>query len=272
MAITETDLNDYVELLYQTENFEQAFTVLERCAHESGMDGVFYIYIPRFPLDSGSARKPAFNVSHNLSPACITDLFDNGFDQPEWPDSSQLNTPVNSTMELIEWRKKSCKNCQQKKSHAISQSTVSNSIASGITIQLMSGEKGIAIAGFVRCHSQIDGKNKKQVFDKLVLCAKLFHSMILSSLRHIGHFLRPVLNGFNDTEKYFLQKLAQGKSMTQISHELGKSEKYLDRVMLRIRQKLSGVRADESPKINRNQVLYYAGLLNLFDRKNSQDP
>ncbi|SET60701.1 regulatory protein, luxR family [Nitrosomonas marina] len=91
--------------------------------------------------------------------------------------------------------------------------------------------------------------------------------MVISSLCHIDHFLRPILNTLNNTEKTFLQKLAQGKSLIQISHELGKSEKYLDRVMLRIRQKLSGVSADEPPKINRNQVLYYAGLLNFFDRE-----
>ncbi len=276
MANTETDLNDYAELLYRTENFEQAFTVLERCAHESGMDGAFYIYIPlytpRHPLDAVSTRKPAFNISPNLDLTCITDLFNSDFDPSKQPvGSSQFDTPTNSKIELIEWRKENCKNCRQKKYRTTGEPAISHGIVSGITIQLMSQEKGVAMAGFFRCHSQIDSENKQQVFDKLALCAKLFHSMVISSLRHLGYFLRPILNTFNDTEKYFLQKLAQGKTLTQIAHELGRNEKYLDKVMLRIRQKLSGVSSDEPPKINRNQVLYYAGLLNLFERKNFRD-
>ncbi|SET60999.1 hypothetical protein SAMN05216326_1442 [Nitrosomonas marina] len=165
MTDTETDLNDYVESLYKTDNFEQAFTVFERYAYKSGLDGVFYIYIPRFPLDNGSPCKPAFNVSHNLNPACISHLFDNGFDQPERPESSHFNAPFYGGIELIEWQKKSCTNCQQIESHATSESTAANSIgiANGIAIKLMSGEKGIAIAGFVRCHSQFGNKNQKQV-------------------------------------------------------------------------------------------------------------
>ncbi|SER06531.1 hypothetical protein SAMN05421690_100737 [Nitrosomonas sp. Nm51] len=264
MAHIETDLNDYVESLYRTKNFEQAFVVFETYALKFGLSGVFYIYVPRFPMDSGSASKPALHVSQHLSPACISHLLDTGFGQPD----PSFNSSLNDAMDAMEWQIKNCEDCGRTTNRIAASESKHGNAASGIAMRLMSSEKGVAMAGFVRCHSGLDGAlntlNNK-IVDKLVLSAKLFHSMVISNLCHIGHVLRPVLSVLNDTERCFLQKLAQGKSLTQISHELGKSEKYLDRVMLRIRQKLSGVSADEPPKINRNQVLYYAGLLNFFD-------
>ena len=51
----------------------------------------------------------------------------------------------------------------------------------------------------------------------------------------------------------------------QIAADMKKSEGYLEQVLLKIRRKLSGVGKHEPPKINRNQLLYYAGLLNILE-------
>ncbi len=63
----------------------------------------------------------------------------------------------------------------------------------------------------------------------------------------------------------YLRGLAAGKKTGQIASELGTTSGYLEQIMLKLRRKLSGVEDDETPTISRNQILYYAGLMNMLE-------
>jgi hypothetical protein len=54
-----------------------------------------------------------------------------------------------------------------------------------------------------------------------------------------------------------------------MAKEIFRSEKYLEQVMLKIRRKVSGVNQFDKPTINRNQLMYYAGLANLIEQAGS---
>lgn len=267
MAYTAADLGDYVESLYQAENFEQAFSVFEKHVLKLGFDGVLYTYIPRILLDSNFAREPVYKVSQSYSPPYLKHYFDARFDRHD----PLIKAIKNGTMEPIDWWGKVSKSYmdENKDSKTVIAASRDYGIANGITLPLMSEERGISGASFISSDRQLYVKLKAENLDKLALCTKLFHNMVVSSTCYIGHFIKPVLGSLSDTEKRFLLKLAQGKSSQQIAYELCKSEKYLGKVMLRIRRELSGVSVDEMPKINRNQVLYYAGLINLLDQIDS---
>lgn len=263
MAYTKADLGDFVEALYQTENFEQAFRVYEKHVLKLGFEGVLYTYIPRILLDSNFGREPIYKVSQNYSPAYIKHYFDARFDR----NDPLIRAVKNGTTEPIDWRGELCKSYmnEEKTSQAVIETARDYGIVNGLTLPLMSGEQGIAGASFISRDAQYYyNKHKNENLEQLKLCTKLFHDMVISHTYHMNHFIQISFKSLSETEKQLLQKLAQGKSAARISFELSKSEKYLEKVMLRIRQKLSGVSTDDAPKINRNQVMYYAGLLNLL--------
>ena len=81
----------------------------------------------------------------------------------------------------------------------------------------------------------------------------------------IEKLIIPVFSSLNTLEINFLAGLARGKTYTEMATELSRSEKYLEQVMLKIRRKVSGVSQFEKPTINRNQLMYYAGLSNLIE-------
>lgn len=89
---------------------------------------------------------------------------------------------------------------------------------------------------------------------------------VLADTRHIGKFITPEFTCLNTLEIKFLAGLADGKSLADMATELSRSEKYLEQVMLKIRRKVSGVSQFERPTINRNQLMYYAGLANLIEQ------
>lgn len=93
--------------------------------------------------------------------------------------------------------------------------------------------------------------------------------LVLENAELINKLITPVFTSLNTLEINFLIGLANGKTHGEIAVELSRSEKYLEQVMLKIRRKVSGVSQDEKPTINRNQLMYYAGLFNFVENADS---
>ncbi|MFT6309288.1 MAG: hypothetical protein ACJA0Z_004467 [Halioglobus sp.] len=88
---------------------------------------------------------------------------------------------------------------------------------------------------------------------------------VLADSGHIDKSFTPVFTSLNTLEIAFLAGLADGKSLVDMAQELSRSQKYLEQVMLKIRRKVSGVSQFDKPTINRNQLMYHAGLASLVE-------
>jgi hypothetical protein len=263
MKYSNIDLAEYAESLFSAQGFDEAFKVFEQEVLKFGFEGVLYTYIPRVMLDSNFPIKPVYKVSHQYNPKYLAHYIDTRFDKHD----PLIKAVQDGVTKPIDWWSEVNGRCMEadKASREVIATLRDYGISNGITLPLMFEEKGIAGASFITSESISFDPLKDENIDWLKLCTNMFHSLVLSSSTHTSYFIKPVFNDLNETEKSFLKKLARGKTPTQISVELNKSEKYLEQVMLRIRRKLSGVSADSSPLLNRNQVLYYAGLMDLIE-------
>ncbi len=263
MGYSNLDLAEYAESLFSAENFEEAFNTFETQVIKLGFDGVLYTYIPQIMLDSHFSLGPVYKVSRDYNPKYLEHYADARFDKHD----PLINAVKDGVKEPIDWRGEINKTYMAANKAGVEVIATSRDygISNGITLPLMSEEKGIAGASFITSESRFFDSLKNENTQRLMLCTKMFHSMVLSNSHHVGHFIKPILSDLNDTEKAFLKGLAQGRTPAQISTILNRSEKYLEQVMLRIRRKLSGVSSGSSPQLNRNQILYYAGLLGLID-------
>ena len=97
----------------------------------------------------------------------------------------------------------------------------------------------------------------------------MYSNLVLGNSENIDKLTTPVFDSLNTLEIKFLAGLADGKTYSDMARELSRSEKYLEQVMLRIRRKVSGVSHFDKPTVNRNQLMYYAGLANLFENTDS---
>ena len=263
MRCSNVDLAEYAERLFTAENFEEAFSAFENQVIKLGFDGVLYTYIPKIMLESGFALSPVYKVSAGYNPKYLKHYAEARFDRHD-PLICAVKDGVKEPIDW--WGDVSKKYMASKESEEVIATSRDYGVSNGITLPLMSEEKGIAGASFVTSESRLFDAIKNEHTQKLKLCTRMFHSMVSSSSHLVGHFIKPILDDLNDTEKAFLKGLARGKTPSQISVELNKSEKYLEQVMLRVRRKLSGSTADAAPQLNRNQILYYAGLLGLVDK------
>ena len=263
MEYSKTDLSRYVESLYDVDNFEDAFNIFEDEVLKLGYHGVLYTYIPKVLINSNFSSEPVYVVSKDYSPHYLGEYTRSRFDKYD-PLIKAVNDGVSTP---ISWWGDICKSYMEgdQKSYDVIAASKDHGIQNGLTLPLMSGSKGIAGASFI--------SEERKPFNKLIdhslldlkLCTTIFHNMVASNALYMSQFSKTLLESLNDTEKRFLMGLASGKSPAQIAVEINRNEKYLEQVMLRIRRKLSGVGSEETPLINRNQVLYYAGLLNILE-------
>jgi len=264
MEYSNLDLAEFAESLFSAESFEDAFSAFETQVIKLGFDGVLYTYIPQIMLDSKFSLEPVYKVSREYSPKYLEHYTDARFDRHD----PLIKAVKDGVKEPIDWWGEA--NQKYMTANKASEEVIATSrdygVSNGITLPLMSEEKGIAGASFITSESRLFDSLKNENTHRLRLCTRMFHSMVLSNSHLVGHFVKPLLNDLNDTEKAFLKRLARGETPKQISANLNRSGKYLEQVALRIRRKLSGASPDSSPQLNRNQMLYYAGLLDLIDK------
>jgi len=266
MGYSNLDLAEYAESLFFAENFEEAFNALEAQVKKLGFDGVLYTYIPQIILASNFSLGPVYKVSRDYNPKYLEHYTDARFDRHD----PLINAVKDGVKESIDWWGDINKTymAANKAGEEVIATSRDYGISNGITLPLMSEEKGIAGASFITSESRFFDSLKNENTQWLKLCTKMFHSMVLSNSHHVGHFVKPILSDLNHTEKAFLKGLARGETPGQISADLNRSNKYLEQVMLKLRRKLSGVSPETPPQLNRNQILYYAGLSDLIDKLN----
>ena len=257
------DLGEYVEALYQAQNINAAFAAFEQYIFKLGFEGALYTFIPRIALESSFPHAPVYLVSECYSPQFLTHYMDANFYKHDYV----VKMIEKGALTPLDWWEEVNKGQMNKsEKHVIETARTDYQIVQGITIPAMSDSRGIAGASFISSDNDRSyGELKASRIEQLKLCTQLFHAAVLSKTFLTRPFIEPLISTLSATEKSLIRGLVEGKSIRDIALEIGRDVKYMDKVMRHSREKFSGVGIDGSAKINRNQLIYYIGLLNLLD-------
>ena len=258
-----TGFSDFVQDLYSSENFQGAFKIFEKRVQRLGYESTLYTYIPKVLIETDFIVKPVYQVSDDYSPDFIKHYEDARFDKTD----PLIRAVVAGVEHPIDWWGDVCKTFThgERDSREVIETSRQYGIKSGVTIPLLSGKSGIAGASFINTESgSLQGVANPHL-EELVLSTQLFHGLVQSNACYKGEFVKTLLDAMSQTEKRFLAGLARGQAPSEIAYELNTTERYLEQVMLKIRRKFSGVGPTDTPKINRNQLLYYAGLVDILE-------
>ncbi|NOQ13350.1 MAG: hypothetical protein GQ583_02560 [Methyloprofundus sp.] len=258
-----TYLGQFVEALYQARNINEAFSAFEQHVIKLGFEGALYTFIPRISLDTNFPHAPVYLVSENYSPKYLDHYMDACFYQHD----PAIKAIEKGELTPFDWWEEIHKG----KMNKVEQGTIVTAredyqIMHGITIPTMSDNRGIAGASFISSENdRLYGKLKAVNLEQLQLCTQLFHSAVLSKSFLVNPFIQPLIEKLTTKEKGLLRGLSAGKSMKTIALELETEVRYLDKVLRHTREKFSEVELNGQAKINKNQLVYYMGLLNLLD-------
>lgn len=261
----DTKLTDFVEALYAATNFDQAFDALEKEVLNLGLDGVLYTYIPKPLITNGFRTNPVYKLSREYAPDFIAHYTQAKFEK----DDPLIQAVQDGVTAPINWWGDICNVYRHANPKADEVIRVSRSygISHGMTLPLLCESSGISGASFIsedpNGFDQLIEERGRALFQR----TQLFHSLIMANTQYLAEFEKPLLSELTTKELRYLAGLARGHSNARIAIDLGLSEKYLEQVMLRIRRKVSGVGRFDAPTVNRNQLMYYAGLLHLLDHE-----
>lgn len=257
------DIGEFVTELYQAQNIDEAFCAFEKQVFKLGFEGVLYTFIPRISLQTDLPTAPVYKVSDSFSPQYLTHYMEDNF----YRHDPAVKAIEQGQLTTIDWWLEVKKGTM---SHAeksvIITAREDYQVINGLTIPTLSDNRGIAGASFISSDNDYLFQQLKSIsFDQLQLCTQLFHAAIVSNAFLSHSFIKPLIPKLNSKEKQLLRGLSVGESMIDIADKLDISVKYLDKVLRRTREKFSGVGIDEETKINRNQLIYHLGLLNILD-------
>ena len=263
MASVQRTLSEYVEDLYLAENFEDAFEILRNEVSDLGFDGVLYTYIPIALVESNFTLQPFYQSSDNYHSSDTGLNFDASLANYD-PSLTSANDDI---VIPVDWWQTLCQACKKTEGFSSETTDIEGSyrIQNGIIFPLLSDSGGMAGASFIRSKNERFNQLTQREVASLKLRANLFHNLVISNTGFKSRFVRPWTDSFSNMQLNYLRGLAAGKKTGQIAAELGTTSGYLEQIMLKLRRKLSGVADDEAPTISRNQILYYAGLMNLLE-------
>ena len=256
------NLADYAEALYSANDLDAAFATLEKEVVGLGFDCVLYTYIPSTLVNSSLSAKPLIQVSTDYSPDYRAHYEDARFDR----DDPLIKAVMDGVSKPIDWWGEVCGSYMQKDPKSYEVMTVSRDYGmnNGVTLPLLCEQQGIAGASFISEEKSCYEVLLRERLPQLQAITQMYHNLVLANSGYFGNFIRPVFASLNNMEVHYLAGLAAGKSQSELAAELHRSEKYLEQVMLKIRRKVSGVGPFDKPAMNRNQLLYYAGLVNII--------
>lgn len=256
---------EFAEGLYAAENFDKAFKVFETFIRKLGFDGVLYTYIPQVIVDSKFAISPVYEVSEDYCPAYVNHYTEARFDKVD----PLIDAVRGGVKEPIDWWGDVCASYidQNPNSEQVLATAGHYGIKNGLTLPLMKEVRGLAGASFICSEERHYDLMLEERIHILKISARLFHNMVVSNACYMGNFARPLLKSLSETERQLIIGMAGGHTTKALSVNLNRSNKYLEQVMINVRRKLSGVKGQETATVNRNQLLYYAGLLSILDQQ-----
>lgn len=255
-------LHDFVASLFEADSLEEAFDHYQKEVTRFGFDGVVYGIIPRPILQSQFQIRPVYQVSAGFGSEFMHDYW-----QSELYKSDPFLDALQAGVEdPLDWNSKQSEPFVQRSgaTRAMFEATKDHGLNDGLLIPLMSDERGVAGTTVVCRNSADYAWACRHTLSPLRMRARLFHNLVLSRPEYSHAFAEPLLEAFNEKQLGYVVGLSSGLSTGDVAWSLGTSVGYLEQTMLKLRKKLSGVGEFEQARINRNQVLYTAGTLNLM--------
>lgn len=256
------NLHDYIDALLNADSFEKAFHVYQEEVVRLGFDGVLYSIIPQAIIQTNFQIKPVYQVSSGV---------DANFLSHYWEAEYYKHDPLIDAIQeglpkTLDWDSDIASGFFTRSSatREVMEVARTHGLNHGLTVPLMLDERGLAAATIVRGNDPAFQILKQEALAALEMRTSVFHNLVVASPVYADAFSKPLIDTFNTKQLGYVLGLASGLTTEDIAFSLGTSVGYLEQSMLKLRRKISGVSEFEPASVNRNEVMYTAGLLNLL--------
>jgi len=238
------------EKLYDADNIEQKFQVLENITINAGFDAVLYTFMPKLMLLTESI-KPVFQYSEKYRPI-VENYLEHDFRHQDFT----IRLAESGYMDIIDWWKVAgtikLTNEEKNFNHIIKEKF---GVTKGISFPALSSDVGIAGASIIQLNREVKPVDEK-LLQYLKKCFKIYHHHMIVHQDDRYRFILPLLESLTPRKKAVIRHLISGQPMKNIV-EQGISERYGEKLLSELRKSFGS--------ISKNELIYLLGLLNISE-------
>lgn len=263
MSYSKKLLGEYADKLCRASTYEESFLAYEHYVNSLGFESALYSFIPRIALDNKLPQTPVFSISKNYNENYLKHYMEARFDQSD----HIIHSIENGRTTAIDWWDEVKNGELNKKEKEVFISAKEDyQMRNGLSIPTLTGAKGIAATSIISNEKQAQFKKlKHENLEALWTSSRLFHNHIMCGTYNYKIFISPLLPSLSKTEKVVLKYVLEGLTILEISKAACKSYKYTENVLRSIRIKMAGLDENGKPKISKDLLIHYCGLLGIYD-------
>ena len=189
-------------------------------------------------------------------------LTDEKYSTKTWNEYSQAHLGVMVSVQREVYKDLSDKaygNVSEAEANVTQDAKQNFGIHHGLSLPVLSGSFAVSGISVVSMSNDIEKfeKLKSQSMAQLEEAASNYHTKIIMSREDMRFFIEPLLGRLNDTKKKVLKHLLSNQPMKTIPETSDISQKYAEKVILKMRK--------EFGNISTNELLYILGMVHIHE-------
>lgn len=251
--------------LFHSESYTEAFNAYEAYIQAMAFQSMSYVFIPNSPFTHHQNTTPRFSVTDSFDPDFLEEYETRQFQNHDYIVDA-INRGESSKLYL--WAK-DYKHGKVKKHQKIVLDSANNdyNMGNGFSILTAKCKSGIGAVSLVGDHSdKLFLQYIKEHQQELRIANEAFHNHVITRSHEVSNFIMPTMFlELKKTEKQVLKCLLKGLSAPQIADKIFRSIGHVEHLIIKIRIKVGGEFINGKPRISKDRLIHFCGLMRIYD-------
>jgi hypothetical protein len=263
-----SNFENFITQLLQTQSYPAAFNAYSDYIESLNFCSMSYVFMPNTLFGNHKDNMPRFSVTENFSKSFLEEYAARDFQNNDYIVDA-VNNGQSNCLFLWEQDRKSGKlnSCAAK---IIDNAKYDHNMGNGCSILTKRSTHGIGAVSLIGDESdQLFARYIAEHKKTLSAATELFNNYIIANSYEINPFvMHSIFSDLNKTEKQILKCLLDGDTVPKTAKKINKSKGYIENLIREMRIKVGGLTVDGRPRISKDKLVHYSGLMRIYSELN----
>jgi hypothetical protein len=255
---------DFSMQIFQSSTYEESFNAYNRYIQALAFQKMSYVFVPNSPFNCHQQVSPLFSVNDDFSQQFLEEYQTRNFQSRDYIIDAIKKGESNK---LYQWRT----DYQQNKVEPHQQIVLDTAkhdydMGNGFSILTEKCANGIGATSIIGDQTdKLFALHIKEQAGVLRMATEVFHNHVVMRNYEVSTFILPsMFSQLNLTERQTLKSILEGFSVPKTAAKIGRSSGHIENVVRKIRLKIGGEKADGKPRITKDELLHFCGLMRIY--------
>lgn len=263
----ESDMSIYEDFslqIFQSRTYEESFNAYNRYIQALAFQKMSYVFVPNSPFNCHQQASPLFSVNDDFSQQFLEEYESRNFQSCDYIVDAIKKGESNT---LYQWTA----DYQQQKVEPHQKIVLDTAkhdyeMGNGFSILTKKCANGIGASSIIGDQTdKLFALQIKEHAEVLRMATEVFHNHVVMRNYEVSTFILPsMFSQLNLTERQTLKCILDGFSVPKTADKIGRSRGHIENAVRRIRLKTGGEKADGTPRITKDELIHFCGLMRIY--------